>query len=57
MRGTGRGRVCAFLVGWFVLGSAAAQQPPPATAAKPDATLRSRPETVVWGYFSATAAH
>src|SRR4051812_29084398 len=36
--------------------SASAQQPPPGSAAKPDASLRSRPETVVWGYFSATVA-
>ena len=32
-------------------GAAAAQPVPPDN--KPDATLRSTPETVVWGYFAA----
>src|SRR5262245_4512713 len=32
-------------------GAASAQPAPP--DAKPDATLRSTPETVVWGYFAA----
>jgi acetamidase/formamidase len=33
--------------------AAAAQSPPPPPDNKPDATLRSTPETVVWGYFAA----
>ena len=33
-----------------------AQQPASGSAARPDARLGSRPETVVWGYFSATQA-
>src|SRR5262245_40991745 len=33
--------------------AAAAQSPPPPADNKPDATLRSTPETVVWGYFAA----
>jgi acetamidase/formamidase len=33
----------------------ACAQPAPVASAKPNASLRSRPETVVWGYFSATA--
>src|SRR5262249_51861906 len=38
-----------------VLVSGAAAQPAP-TPVKPDVTLGSRPETVIWGYFSARAA-
>jgi acetamidase/formamidase len=46
---------------WLVAGaiavsaSAAAAQPPPASN-KPDAMLRSTPDTVVWGYFAADIA-
>src|SRR5256886_17640804 len=49
------------LPGWLIAGaalgfcwSAAAQGVPPNNA--PDATLRSTPETVVWGYFAADIA-
>src|SRR2546423_5373438 len=40
---------------FLVLTSAAAAQPAPPDN-KPDATLRSTPETVVWGYFAADIA-
>jgi hypothetical protein len=49
------------LPGWLIAGaalgfcwSAAAQGVPPNNA--PDATLRSTPDTVVWGYFAADIA-
>src|SRR3977135_1788247 len=49
------------LPGWLIAGaalgfcwSAAAQGLPPNSA--PDATLRSTPDTVVWGYFAADIA-
>ena len=37
-----------------LVSSAVAQSPPAPT--KPDVTLGSRPETVIWGYFSARVA-
>src|SRR5215831_17505589 len=49
------------VVKWFVIGALAASaswaaaQPPPA-GNKPDAVLRSTPDTVVWGYFAANIA-
>src|SRR5256885_11304054 len=39
-------------IAFMVLAGAAAAQPAPPDN-KPDATLRSTPETVVWGYFAA----
>jgi acetamidase/formamidase len=48
-------------INWLVAGilavcvSSTAAQPPPA-GNKPDATLRSTPDTVVWGYFAADVA-
>jgi acetamidase/formamidase len=42
------------VLGVFVFATAAAAQPAPA-ANKPDATLGSTPDTVVWGYISARA--
>ncbi len=44
---------CCTAVSLAAIVSSAAAQPPPA---KPDVTLGSRPETVVWGYFSARVA-
>ena len=45
------------LLAFLLLSAVAqAQQPAGGSGGKPDATLRSRPETVVWGYYSATAA-
>jgi hypothetical protein len=49
-----------FLTGWPILGAMlvfalpAAAQPAPASVAA-DATLRSTPDTVIWGYFAADA--
>jgi acetamidase/formamidase len=45
-------RLSLFAVASLALASAAAAQPAPPDN-KPDATLRSTPETVVWGYFAA----
>ena len=45
---------CCAVVGVFALVSSAAAQPAPA-GNKPDATLGSTPDTVVWGYISARA--
>src|SRR4051812_39901585 len=41
------------VMAFLSLVSAAAAQPAPPPDNKPDATLRSTPETVVWGYFAA----
>jgi acetamidase/formamidase len=54
-------RIRVLALTWWTAGalvalvSAAAAQPVPAPS-KPDVTLGSRPETVIWGYFSARVA-
>jgi acetamidase/formamidase len=54
-------RVRVLILAWWTAGalvglvSSTAAQPVPAPA-KPDVTLGSRPETVIWGYFSARVA-
>jgi acetamidase/formamidase len=54
-------RIRVMALTWWTAGalvalvSAAAAQPVPAPS-KPDVTLGSRPETVIWGYFSARVA-
>jgi acetamidase/formamidase len=48
-------RLCCAAVGALALVSSAASQPAPA-GNKPDVTLGSTPETVVWGYMSARVA-
>src|SRR5262249_7745512 len=45
--------ILGIAVGFAALVSCAAAQPAPT---KPDVTLGSRPETVIWGYFSARVA-
>ena len=56
-------RVCGLAMTWWtavglaaLVSSAAAQPVPVPAPAKPDVTLGSRPETVIWGYFSARVA-
>src|SRR5260370_14803374 len=46
---------CWTAIGMAALVSSAAAQPAP-TAIKPDVTLGSRPDTVIWGYLSARVA-